>query len=47
MVNGGVVKFKYSAVVAYHCRYREAVENHNFLSHDGGTKSQIGLESAR
>ena len=46
MVNGEVVKSKYAEVVADHHRYRGAVENHNSLRHDGGTKSQIGLESA-
>ena len=43
MVNGEVVKFQYSAVVADHYRYRGAVDNHNALRHDGGTKSQIIL----
>ena len=38
MVNGEIVKFKYPKVVADHYRYRGAVENHNALRHDGGTK---------
>ena len=37
IVNGKVFKFKYPEVVTYHYRYRGAVENHNALSHDGGT----------
>ena len=46
MVNGEVFKFKYPEVVYDHYRYRESVYNHNSLSHDVGTKFQIGLESA-
>ena len=42
-VNGEVVKFKYPEVVADHYRYRGAVKNRNFLKHDGGNNSQIGL----
>ena len=45
MVNGKMFKFKYPEVVANHYRYRAAAENHNYLKHDGGTKSQIGLDS--
>ena len=45
MVNGEVVKFKYPEVVSDHYRYRGAVDNHNALRHDDGTKSQFGLES--
>ena len=44
-MNGEIVKFKYSEVVAYHYRYRGGAYNHNALRHDGGTKSQFGLES--
>ena len=47
MVNGEIVKFKYSSIVANHYRYRRAVDNNNDLRHDGGIKSQIGLESVR
>ena len=43
MMNGEIVKFKYHEVVANHYRYRGAVENHNALRHDGGTKPQFGL----
>ena len=43
MVNGGVSKFKYPAVVADYYRCRGAVGNHNSLRYDVGTKSQIGL----
>ena len=39
MVNGEIFKFKYPEVVAYHYRYRGAVDNHNSLSLDGKTKS--------
>ena len=46
-MNGEIIKFKYPEVVAYNYRYRGAVENHNALRHDGGTKSQFGLESKR
>ena len=46
VVNGEVVKFKYPEVVSDHYRYRGAVENHNALRHGGGSKFQIGLESA-
>ena len=46
MMNGEVVKFKYIATIAYHYRYREAVDNPNSLSHDGGTNSQIDLDIA-
>ena len=45
MVNGDVVKFKYPEVVVDHYIYREAVENHNSLRPDDGTKPQFGLES--
>ena len=45
MVNGEIVKFKYPEVVADHYRYRLVVENHNYLRHDGRTKSKFGLES--
>ena len=45
MVNGEIVKFKYPEVVSDHYRYRGAVDNHNALRHDDGTKSQFGLES--
>ena len=45
VVNGQIAKFKYPEVVTDHYRYREAVDNHNALRHDGGTKSQFGLES--
>ena len=46
MVNGEVFKFKYPTIVADNYRYRGTVENHNSLSHDNGTKSQIGPGSA-
>ena len=46
MVNGEVVNFNYPEVVADHQKYRVTVYKHNSLRHDGGTKSQIGLESA-
>ena len=45
-MNAEAVKFKYPEVVADHYKYRGAMDNHNALRHDGGTKSQIGLESA-
>ena len=45
MVNGDIVKFKYTEVVEDHYRYRGVVYNHNALRHDGGTKSQFGLKS--
>ena len=44
-MNGDIVKFKYPEVVADYYRYREALENHNALRHDGGTKYQFGFES--
>ena len=43
MENREVFKFKYPEVFANNYRYRGAVDNHNFLRHDGGTKSQFGL----
>ena len=46
MVNGEVVKFKDTEVVADHYRYMGSVVNKNSLSHDDGTNSQIGLESS-
>ena len=42
MVNGEVLKFNYLEIVADHYRYMGAMDNHNALRHDGGTKSQIG-----
>ena len=42
----GVIELKYPEVVADYYIYRGAVENKNALRHDGGTKYQIGLESA-
>ena len=45
IVNGEVVKFKYPEVVSDHYMYRGAVYDHNSLRHDGGNKSQFGLES--
>ena len=45
MVNGEIVKFKYPELVAYHYRYRGAVENHNTLRHYDRTKYQIALVS--
>ena len=45
IVNGEIFKFKYPEVVADHYRYRGALENHNVLRHDGGTKYQFGLDS--
>ena len=45
MVNWEIVKFKYPEVVADHYRYTGAVDNHNALRNDGGTKLQFGLES--
>ena len=47
MVNGQVVNLKYPVSVVDHYRYRGSVENHNALRHDGGTKSQIGLQIAQ
>ena len=46
MGNGDLVKFKYPVIVDDHYRYRGSVSNHILLRHDGGTKSQIGLDSA-
>ena len=46
MVNGQLFKFKYPEIVADHYRYRGTVDNHNASRHDGGKKSQIGLDSA-
>ena len=46
MVNGEVIKFKYSKVVANHYKYEGSVDNHNALMHESGTKSQHILESA-
>ena len=46
MVNGKLVKFKYSAIVADHYRCRGGVENYNALRHAGINKYQIGLESS-
>ena len=43
MMNGRVFNFKYPGAVVDHYRYREAVENHNSLRHDGRTKYQISL----
>ena len=37
MVNGEIVKLKYTEVVADYYRYRGEVYNHNALSHDGRT----------
>ena len=45
MVNGEVIKFKYPDIVADNYRYRGEVCNKNSLRHDGGKRSQIGLES--
>ena len=45
-MNGEVVKFKNTEVVADDYRYRGAVDNHNALRHDGGNKHQMFLESA-
>ena len=39
MVNGEVVKFKYTEVVADNYIYRGAVDKYNALRHYGGTKS--------
>ena len=41
MVNREVTKFNYPEVVVGHYRYREAVDNHNTLRHDDGTKYQF------
>ena len=46
MVNREVVKLKYPTIFSDNCRYRGAVGNHNLLRHNGGTKSQISLDSA-
>ena len=45
MVNWDVVHFNYPEVVEDHYRYRGAVDNNNYLKHDGGNKPQIILES--
>ena len=45
MANGEIVKFKYPEVVADHYRYKDDLDNHNTLRHDGKTKYQFGLES--
>ena len=45
MVNGEIVKFKYTEVVADNYRYMGVVENNNALMYDGRTKYQFGLES--
>ena len=45
MVNWEVARLKYPETVADNYRYKGALYNHNALSHDGGTKSQFGLES--
>ena len=47
MVSEEVVKLKYPEVVADHFRYRGAVENHNDLRHDDGTKYQFYFKSER
>ena len=46
MVNGEVVKFKYPLTAADNYKLRGAVDNHNALRNDGGTKSKIGLDIA-
>ena len=45
-MNGEIVKFKYTEVVADNYRYTGAVENKNDTRHDGGNKSQMFLKSA-
>ena len=46
MVNGGVYKFKYPAVVADNYRYKGTVDNQISLRSYDQTKSQIYLDSA-
>ena len=43
MINGWVVKLKYTEVVADHYKYIGELYDHNALRHDGRTNSQIGL----
>ena len=45
MVNGEVVKFKYPEVFTDHYRYRQVVDTHSSLRHDGSNKSHFGLQS--
>ena len=47
IVNGELVKFNYTVIVADKYRYRHTVDNHNELRHYGGTNYQIFLESLR
>ena len=47
IVNGEVYKLDYPEVVAGYYKYRREVDNHNALRHDGGTKYENGLVSAR
>ena len=47
MMNGEVVNFNFLELVADHYIYRGEVDNHNYLSIDGKTKSQIGLKSVQ
>ena len=47
IVNREALKFKYPEVVTDHYIYRGVLVNPNTSRHDGRTKYQIGLESAR
>ena len=47
MLNGQVVKFKCHGFVGDCYKYRMLEDKHNELRNDGGTSSQIGLESER
>ena len=43
---GQVLTFKYAEPFARHYLYRGAVDNHNALCHNDGTKHQAGLDNA-
>ena len=45
MVNGEVVKFKFTGVVLDHYRYMWGVVNHNVLRNDGGNGSYLFVDS--
>ena len=47
IVNGVEFKYKYPEVVTYRYIYKGGVENPNASRHDGRTKYQIVLQSAR
>ena len=45
MSKGEVYMFQYAEPFSRHYLYRGAVDNHNDMYHDGGTKYQVGFEN--